>query len=196
MLIAKGRSSNQCLIEESLKVLECILFDVSKHIEEQEKVTEDGVRKTAIEGAGGDKDVEQNIYNSLLYTLEPFPLINDCFNESLVLASYSLYERIVKRIALSNSIVDSEKDVKKGYFKTEDFIKSIKEHSPFDPQIDRMIEEVKKAKAVRNECSHGEYKGFNKIELSKIKELLDKIKIILLGINSAVEEKNSQTKSE
>ena len=192
MTIAKGRSNNQVLIEDTIKALELMLSDIPKYFKESENQRYLEIERLAIESSDGDNEIKSSILHSLSSTLEDYDCIGFLY-EALVLASYSFYERMLKKIVLSNSIelvLKNKRSKDKFYANTS--IASIKRYITISTEIESMIEEMKLYYDKRNEIAHEKYDGVDKIKPSYIEEHLNKIKFILLEINSSVETKKQE----
>ena len=192
MLISNGRSTNQALIEEAVQAIERVLSEISEYFNKCESEIEDKIKKDAKEASDGDVEIERGIYMSSSFVLDDYVYVYGCFYEALVLASYSFYERMLKRIVLSNEIeLVKEKGNAKKYFYADTSVASIERFVSLNPKVKQMIEDMKLYKEKRNDIAHEECTGSDKIEPIYIQTHLNKIKDILLEINSSIEKKCS-----
>lgn len=119
--------------------------------------------------------------------MEEYDWAYNCLYEALILSTYSFYEKMLKRIVLSNKIdVLPQGNESKTKFYATTSICSIKAYCSLD-KIDSMIKEIDDYRGRRNKIAHEEYEGFNKIDPSDIEDALGKIKATLIAVNEAVE---------
>jgi hypothetical protein len=195
MLVGKGRSINQYLIESSIKVFEDMLSDIPKYIKEQEASMEKSFKEDAIKGANGDKAIEDNIYKSLSSAFDDYNCDGMCnyFYEALLLSIYSFYERMLKKITPDKKL---KKQPSKSY--AINLIEAIKNYyGEFEIKTEEFITNIDNDyRTKRNTIAHEDYDGFVQIEPSYIEKSLKQIKAILLDINSSIELKNKQKNEE
>ena len=194
-MIAKGRSCEQALIEESSEIFHRILLEIPQYWKEMELSIEKEFREMAKKESNGDKEVEIDIFCSLYHGINEYGEIYSCFYESFILSIYSFYERMLKKLIERNKIKEIGGKSKKRKYAM-NYINSIKRHlgkMTLDKDIESKIIVIDiKYRAKRNDIAHEGYEGFNQIDPNFIEEFLQITKEVLIHINEKLEKSKNK----
>jgi len=108
MAFSKGRSWEQGYIEDTIKVIRNMVYGIPKFVNNEIDLLDKENIKYARGCAGGDDEIELNIYEQLT-ELNPYIEWSSHFYESFVLTTYSFYEKTLKMLLFRHNITIPKK---------------------------------------------------------------------------------------